>query len=185
MRINANKSLGLRYTVKAKIHPEFLNIDAIYEYQAIRPSSSYKAQSWIFLTQPSTTIRKGKTVFITAFDPASMITVDEHGKHEDQQFQAVQIGKRTLYVLLDGKADLIPSGKPGQYKLSATVNAYEPDMTVVLNQPVNNVPLNHKVFGYKQNIKAVLNGQQIEQPFIVTQADYQNVYFPAVDFVKM
>lgn len=184
-KTNINKNLGLRYPVKTKVHPEFLNIDAIYEYKAIRPSTSYKAQSWIFLNQPSATIRKGKAINITGFDPANMVTVDEHGKHEQQQFQAVQIGKRTLYVLLDGKADLIPVGKSGQYKLSETVNAYEPEMTVVLSQPISNVPLNHKVFGYKQNAKTDLNGQQLEQPYLLTQEDYQNVYYPASDFIKM
>ena len=182
---NINKSLGLRYPVKTKVPQEFLNIDAIYEYKAIRPSASYKAQSWIFLNQPSTTLRKGKVVSVDSFDPASMITVDEHGKHADQQFQAVQVGKRTFYVLLDGKADLTPTKTNGQYKLSTTVNAYEPDITVVMSQPVSNVPVDYKVFGYKQNLRADMGGQQIEQPFIVTQVDYQNVYFPAVDFIKM
>lgn len=183
---NINKSLGLRYPVKAKVPQEFLNIDAIYEYKAIRPSASYKAQSWIFLTEPVATLLKGQAVVITGFDPATMTTVDEHGKHEQQQFQAVQVGKRTLYVLLDGKTDLIPAGKSGQYKLSATVNAYEPKMAVILSQPVSNVPLNYKVFGYKQNMKTDTGtGIEYAQPYIVTQVDYQNVYFPATDFVVM
>ena len=184
MQKNAiNKSLGLRYPQKKTVHPDFLNIDAIYEYKAINPSASYKAQSWVFLNSPAGTIKKGKEVSVVSFTPETFTIVGEHDKHEQAQFISILHGRKKYYVLLDGKTELIPSGKSGMYKLSDTVNVYVIQEAVILSQPFTRTAVGYKVFGYKQNMRTD-TGQGIEytQPYIATQVDYQTVYFPANDF---